>query len=74
MFVHVTKSKIVPEKASDFIKMLLSSDKITNSTQIFKINENDDREKIGNFSFFIELSAFNQNYSVFELMKKNTRR
>ena len=68
-YTYVSKSRIMPEKASDFVKMILSSDSITNTTQIFFIEANDDREKTGNVSFTIELSAFNQNYSVFELMK-----
>jgi len=54
--------------------MRFSSNTLTNSTQIFFIDANDTREKTGNVSLFIELSAFNQNYSVFELMNKNTRR
>ena len=64
----------MPEKASDFVKMILSSNTITNSTQIYYIDAKNDREKIGNVSFAIELSAFNQNYSEFRSMKQNTRR
>ena len=64
----------MPEKASDFVKMILSSNTITNSTQIYYIDAKNDREKIGNASFAIELSAFNQNYSEFRSMKQNTRR
>ena len=61
----MSKSIIVPEKASDFVKMFLSSNTIKNVTQIFVIAENDYREKTGNVSFFVEISAFNQNYSVY---------
>jgi len=73
-FTFVSKSTIVPETASNFVKMMLSSDTITNATRIFVIGENDFREKTGNVSLFAEISAFNQNYSVFEIMRKNTRR
>jgi len=54
--------------------MILSSDSITNATRYFSINANDTREKTGNVSFFIKISAFNQNHSVFALMQKHTRR
>ena len=63
----------MPEKASEFVKMHLSSNKITNSTQIFFIDENDNREKTGNVSFFVEISAFNQNFSMYERQSLNTR-
>ena len=43
----------------------MSSDAVTNTTRVFVIDENNDREKIGNVSFFIEISAFNQNHSVY---------
>jgi len=49
----------VPAQASDFVQILPSSDTITNSTHVFNIDKNDDREKTGNVSFFVELSAFN---------------
>jgi len=58
-FVYVSRSKILPAKASDFVKIKQSSDTVTNSTQIFSIDVNDVREKTGNVSFFVELSAFN---------------
>jgi hypothetical protein len=58
-FVYVSKSKILPAQASDFVKIKQSSDTVTNSTQIFSIDVNDVREKTGNVSFFVELSAFN---------------
>ena len=64
-FAYVSKSRIWPEKASDFVKMHLSSDTITNRTRVFVIGEKDWREKTGNVSFFIEISAFNQNYSSY---------
>ena len=64
-FSYVTKTSIHPEKASKFVKTILSSDEITNSTRVFTIDEKDFREKTGNISFFIEISAFNQNHSVF---------
>jgi hypothetical protein len=54
--------------------MMLSSDSLTNSTRVFIIHADDFREKTGNVSLFVELSAFNQNHSVFQRMKKNTRR
>ena len=58
-FAFVSRSEIVPERASEFVNMVLSSDTITNRTRIFVIDENDEREKCGNVSFFVELSAFN---------------
>jgi hypothetical protein len=39
--------------------MMESSETIANSTHVFIIDKNDDREKTGNVSFFLELSAFN---------------
>jgi hypothetical protein len=46
---------------------------IANRTHIFVIGENDWSEKTGNVSFFVEISAFNQNYSVYESMSQNTK-
>jgi len=69
----VTKSRIFPKRASEFVKKFQSSDVSANRTLIFEIDEGDWSEKTGNVSFFIEISAFNQNYSVFEMMGKNTR-
>jgi len=57
--VYGSRGKIVPAQASDFVQMIVSSETITNSTHIFIIDANDDREKTGNVSFFLELSAFN---------------
>ena len=72
-FVYVSKSRIEPELAAEFVKMMLSSDTITNATQTFIIDEHDYREKTGNVSFFIELSAFNQNHSVYASHSLNTK-
>ena len=58
-FVYGSKSKIVPERASDFVKKMLSSTTTKNSTEVFHIEANDYREKTGNVSLFFELSAFN---------------
>ena len=58
-FAYVSRSDIVPERASDFVHMILSSDTITNRTRIFVIDENDEREKTGNITFSVEISAFN---------------
>ena len=66
MFAYVTKTRIAPRRASEFVKMLFSSDSIVNRTRIFVIGENDWSEKTGNVSFFVEISAFNQNYSVWQ--------
>jgi len=55
----------MPEKASEFVKIVFSSDMIANRTQVFAIAKDAWNEKIGNVSFFIELSAYNQNYSVY---------
>ena len=66
MFTHVTKTRIAPKRASEFVKTFFSSDSIVNRTQIFVIGEDDWGEKTGNVSFFIEISAFNKNYSVWQ--------
>ena len=63
----------MPEQASDFVKMILSSDSITNRTRVFVIAEKDWSEKTGNVSFFVEVSAYNQNYSVYAGHTQNTR-
>ena len=63
----------MPELAAEFVKMTLSSDAITNRTRIFVIAENDWAEKTGNVSFFIEISAYNQNYSVYTGQTHNVR-
>ena len=64
-YTYVSKGKIVPERASEFVKMALSSDTITNATHIFFIAKNSYRETTGNVTLFAEISAFNQNYSEF---------
>jgi hypothetical protein len=46
--------------------MFFSSNTVSNRTRIFAIGENDWSEKTGNVSFFVEISAFNQNYSVWK--------
>jgi len=76
MFAYVSKSKIIPEKAAAFVDMILSSDTITHATRYFSIdgNKNESSEKVGNVTFFVKIPAFNQNHSVFQLMRKNTRR
>ena len=51
----------------------MSSDSITNRTRVFEIAENDWREKTGNVTFFVEISAFNQNYSVYSGQTHSTR-
>ena len=65
MFAYVSKNRIAPRRASEFVKTLNSSDTIANRTLIFAIDEKDYREKTGNVSFFVEISAFNQNYSTY---------
>jgi hypothetical protein len=64
MFAYVTKTRIAPRRASEFVKTFFSSDDIANRTRIFVIGEKEWSEKTGNVSFFVEISAFNQNYSV----------
>jgi len=66
MFACVTKTRIAPRRASEFVKSYFSSDMIANRTRIFVIGENDWYEKTGNVSFFVEISAFNQNYLVWQ--------
>jgi hypothetical protein len=58
-FAYVSKSRILPKRASEFVKTFLSSDMIANRTRIFVIGEGDWSEKTGNVSFFVEISAFN---------------
>jgi len=72
-FVHVSKSRISPELASTFVKTILSSDTIANRTLIFSISEKEWSEKTGNVSFFVEVSAFNQNYSVYASQNEHTK-
>ena len=72
-FAYVSKSRIMPELAAEFVKMTFSSDSITNRTRVFVIAENDWREKTGNVSFFIQISAYNQNYSVYASETHYTR-
>ena len=69
----MTKIRLSPERASEFVKTSLSSDTIANRTCIFIIAENHWSEKIGNVSFFIEISAYNQNFSVFSGQTHYTR-
>ena len=64
-FVYVSKSRILPEKASEFVKTSLSSTTIANLTHTFFIEKKDFREKTGNVTFFVQVSAFNQNYSIY---------
>ena len=52
-FAYVSKTRVAPKRASEFVKTILSSDTITNRTTVFEIAENDWREKTGNVSFFI---------------------
>jgi len=72
-FVYVSDTRIVPEKASDFVKIIFSSDSVTNATRFFAINENDYREKTGNVSLFVQVSAFNQNHSVYSSLTQSTK-
>ena len=65
-FAYVSKTRIAPRGASKFVKNFFSSDAIMNRTRTFVIGENDWNEKTGNVSFFVEISAFNQNYSVWQ--------
>ena len=73
MFAYVSKTRISPQRASEFVRTYFSSDSITNRTQIFVIGEDDWSEKTGNVSFFVEISAFNRNYSVYKSMAHHTR-
>ena len=73
MFAYVSKTRIAPRRASEFVKTLFSSDSIVNRTRIFEISEDDWSEKTGNVSFFVEISAFNKNYSVYDSMSHHSR-
>ena len=59
MYAYVSKSRIAPRRAAEFVKSMVSSDTIVNRTQVFVIGEDDWRERTGNVSFFIEISAYN---------------
>jgi len=72
-YAYVSKSRLAPKRASEFVKTLLSSDANANKTLIFAINEKDWSEKTGNVSFFVEISAFNQNYSIYTSQTQNSR-
>jgi hypothetical protein len=58
-FTKVTKIRIAPRRASEFVKTSWSSNNIVNRTLIFIIDEDNWREKTGNVTFFVEISAFN---------------
>jgi hypothetical protein len=58
-FAYVSKTRIAPRRATEFVKTFFSSDIIANRTRIFVIKADDWREKTGNVSFFVEISAFN---------------
>jgi len=73
MFAYVSKTRISPRRASEFVKTFFSSDSIANRTRIFVISEDDWSEKTGNVSFFVEISAFNRNYSGYESMSHSTK-
>jgi len=73
MFAYVSKTTIVPRRASEFVKTFFSSDAVTNRTRLIVISDNDWSEKTGNVSFFVEISAFNQNYSVWQGQTISTR-
>ena len=73
MFAYVTKTRISPRRASEFVKTYFSSDEIVNRTRIFVIGDDDWSEKTGNVSFFVEVSAFNRNYSVWQNQTQNSR-
>ena len=73
MFAFVSKTRIAPRRASEFVYTFLSSDFIANRTRIFLIGENDWSEKTCNVSFMVEISAFNQNHSVYKSMTHHKR-
>jgi hypothetical protein len=53
--------------------MIISSDTVANATRFFEIDENAYREKTGNVSLFVEISAFNQNHSVYSSLAQSTK-
>ena len=59
MFVHISNVEIDPSLARTFVKEIPASNKYVNDTYLFEINANDAEEKVGNVSFFVEVSAFN---------------
>jgi hypothetical protein len=59
MFAFVSKTRIAPRRATEFVKTFFSSDSITNRTRLFTIYPSSWREVTGNISFTIQLSAFN---------------
>ena len=73
MFAYVSKTRVAPRRASEFVNTFFSSDMITNRTRVFGIGENNWSEKTGNVSFFIEISAFNQNYSEWKGRSQSSR-
>ena len=73
MFAYVSKTRITLRRATEFVKTMFSSNSIANRTRIFVIGEEDWSEKTGNVTFFVEISAFNQNYSVYESMFHHSR-
>ena len=73
MYVHVSKVEIVPPKASEFFKTILSSGTHANTTRSFYIEQGDDREKTGNISIYVELSAFNCNFTRYATFHRSER-
>jgi len=73
MFAFVSKTRIAPRRASEFVKTFFSSDSITNRTRLFTIYPSSWREVTGNISFTIQLSAFNQNHSTYQSMSHHSR-
>ena len=60
-YTIIDKVVIRPRLASQFFRHHRSSDQYLNSTQVFSIIENADKETVGNVTVTIQLAAFNHN-------------
>ena len=70
MFVLVNKVFLRPRLASRFVKTTTqSSSKQLNDTRLFLIAANDGEEIVGNVTLFVELSAFNSDYTRYKRLK-----
>ena len=63
--VFVSEVRVVPEDAQLFVKVEISSNIHANTTRVLIIEGDDDNEVTGNVSIFAELSAYNQNYTIY---------
>ena len=64
MDAYVSKTRIAPKRASEFVMTIMGSDGTTNATRIFFIDENDWNEKTGNVTFTVNKKLFKLRFWV----------